>query len=116
MPEDNEKQPHWNNDLMVEEWMKNTDHKEWSEFSGSMLASGSCPPDYTDGYLRRQVGLLRYQFAKAGYDAPHAPPIPEKRSTKPKASSIAEKFGLTKNPDAIKPYEEAKKAREAKKS
>ena len=98
------KQPHWENDEMVEAWMENQHHKEWSEFSASMLASGSCPSNYDDGLLRRQVGLMRYQFANAGYDAPDAPEMPSKRSKKPKAQTLAEKFGLKANPNAIDKY------------
>ena len=98
------KQPHWDNDLMVSAWKENEGHKDWNSFSGSMLASGSCPPDYDDGLLRRQVGLLRYQFASAGFDAPSAPEMPAKRSKIPKAQTLAEKYGLTPNPKAIDAY------------
>jgi hypothetical protein len=97
-------QPHWGNGQMVGAWMENQEHKEWSEFSSAMLAHSTCPPDYNDGLLRRQVGLLRYQFASAGYDAPSAPEMPAKRSKKPKAQTMAEHFGLTPNPNAIDAY------------
>ena len=103
MSED-KKQPHWENGQMVATWMENQDHKDWSSFSASMLANSSCPSDYNDGLLRRQVGLLRYQFANAGYDAPKAPEMPTKRSKKPKAQTMAEHFGLTANPNAIDEY------------
>jgi hypothetical protein len=114
---DEKKQPHWDNDDCGDAWLENTHHKDWASFSEAMLASSTCPSDYDDGYLRRQIGLLRYQFANAGFDAPNAPAIPETRSKKPKAQTLAEKLGLKANPDAIKPYEEAKRARdEAKKN
>jgi len=118
MPEEYQgKGTHWDNDDMGDAWLKNQDHNDWASFSGAMLASSTCPDDYNDGLLRRQVGLMTYQFASAGFDAPKAPAIPESRSKKPKSQTLAEKMGLTANPDAIKPYLEAKRLRnEAKRN
>ena len=104
MPKDKKQQPHWDNDEMADAWLENTSHKDWSSFSKAMLASGSCPSDYTDSLLRRQVGLMKYQFAKAGYDAPDQPEVPTQAKRKTKTKTLAERLGLTENPEAIDAY------------
>ena len=104
----------WETSSMVKAWQENEDAPTWEVFTDALIAHPHCPENYTEHTIRRRVSLLKYQFAKAGYDAPPHPPFPSSKSSS--TADLAEALGLKANPNAIDPYNERRKAREDRKA
>ena len=83
----------WSTQSLVAAWQKNEGMDDWDDFSSKMLAHADCPDGYSDSDLRRQIGLLRSQFKRAGYKAPDAPKAPTKRKGNV-LRNVAEHLGL----------------------
>ena len=84
----------WETSALIKAWIKVQQDQDWNKFSADMLSSGP-PEGYNDSDLRRQVGLLKHQLDKQGFEVPAVPPVPKKNKGS-KIAGIAEELGLSR--------------------